>query len=242
MDNKIFDITYGIVFMKALIIGLAIGITIRLVLFIIKRSVERSQESELKEIEPQKTVNETFELYEGLTEVIAVEYYQGELSKGDEIWANYLETASSVEIHKSLINSNWDCNRYLLKFLLENPNVDKATILIAYWMSGPGWLKQYKNSDECVSHAREGYDFMQRLEKKYINGFYKTNNIEMDPSNDQGDFDWTAEYSDIETFVEIPPLMYEKLSGKTIENPKDYIEGLPKDVYKQIENLYKGVE
>ena len=131
--------------MSGIIIVLAIGVAILLVLFIIGSVFEAPQKSESKENELKKTENKTFGLYVGLAEVIAIKYYQGELSKEDEVWANYLEAASSVEIHRSLISSNWDCNRYLLKFLLENPKVDRATILIAYWMSGPRWLKQYKN-------------------------------------------------------------------------------------------------
>ena len=158
-----------------------------------------------------------------------------------QVWAEYLNSASLIEIHISVIDSNWDSNGFLLRWLLQNPQIDKATVLIAYWMSGPKWLKQYQSLEECTAFARNSYALIEELEEKYVSGFYEQSSFELDPSNDQDGFDWTAEYSEIEVSQEIPQKMFEKLSGLTIERPEEgYIEGLPEAVYEKLENLLEN--
>ena len=157
------------------------------------------------------------------------------------IWLEFLNKASALEIHKSLITSNWDGNDFLLNWIKDNPKVDKATILITYWMSAPRWMKQYTDRDDCAKKASwevDDFDFVEELEHKYINGFFTESNIELDPANDHQGEDWTNEYMDKTIVRDIPTIMYQKLEGEKIEEPDDFDEGLPMEYTQRVYNLF----
>ena len=158
------------------------------------------------------------------------------------IWAEYLESASVLDIHRSAIHSNWDNNEYLLTWILDNPHVDKATILIIYWMSCPRYFKQYRNAEECTDFERARYDWFKEIENKYISGYYKANNIAMDPSNDQCGYDWTSEYSEQDIRDEVPAEMYKPLKGIVVESPDEFEEGWPLKYAYKFEKLMEDIE
>jgi hypothetical protein len=156
------------------------------------------------------------------------------------VWLDFLNHATTVEIHQAVIDSNWDGNGLLINWIKDNPNVDRGTILIAYWMSGPGWFKQYLNRDDVIEKAEynlEQYDIIEELEHKYISGFFKENKIEMDPESDQNGYNWTTDYQDEKRVREIPEIMFQKLPGEKIIRPEGWEEGLPPEYYSRIEKL-----
>jgi hypothetical protein len=154
------------------------------------------------------------------------------------VWEEFLSKASPKEIHQSVIDSNWDGNGYLLNWIKNNPNIDKASALIAYWMSAPRWQKKFKDREDVIAQDSAYYladfDFIEEMEEKYLTGFWKNNCIECDPSNDCEGYDWTSDYLDEKTVREIPSLMFEKLQGEKVERPDNFIEGLPEDYYQKI--------
>jgi len=156
----------------------------------------------------------------------------------NKIWEEFLNNATPKEIHQSVISSNWDGNDFLLNWIKDNPKVDKATILIAYWMSGPRWMKQFKNREEVDSWVLKKFDFIEELELKYVNGFWTVNNIEMDPKCDQDGYDWTSDYADKKIAREIPPVMYTKLEGEKINYPDNFDEGLPMSPVDYVQKVY----
>jgi len=149
----------------------------------------------------------------------------------NSVWEEFLSAASPKEIHQSVIDSNWDGNNYLLNWIKNNPNCDKATALLAYWMSGPRWQKQFKDREDVIAkdfaYQLESFDFVEEMEQKYLAGFWKNNQIECDPSNDCEGHDWTREYLDIKTVREIPAMMFVKLEGEAVKRPDNFVEGLP---------------
>lgn len=159
----------------------------------------------------------------------------------NSIWEQFLSKATPIEIHQSVISSNWDGNSFLRNWIKNDPKTDKATILIAYWMSAPRWKKQYLNHDDCLE--KEGYgiaefDFVEELEQRYVNGFYSSSAIEMDPRNDQDGYDWTKDYLDKVTVRDIPAVMFEKLEGQKIERPDNFDEGLPMSPIDYAQQIY----
>ncbi|MGD1839941.1 MAG: DUF4274 domain-containing protein [Thermonemataceae bacterium] len=144
----------------------------------------------------------------------------------EKIWAEYLVEASTINIHRSVIDANWDGNHYLLQWIKDNPQVDRATILIAYWMSAPQWFKQYATREESSNPA--SIDWLEEVEQKYLAGFYQLTTIAMDPASDQDGYDWTSEYTDLVLKRSIPKVMYQKLPGEVVERPEEgFEEGLP---------------
>ena len=158
------------------------------------------------------------------------------------IWLEFLNKATAIEIHKSIITSNWDGNGFLLNWIKDNPKVDKATILITYWMLTPRWIKQYHSREDCLKNASwviDDFDLVEELEHKYINGFYTGNNIAEDPANDYHGYNWTNEYMEKTVVRDIPEIMYQKLEGVKIENTDDFDEGLPLHYTQRIYDLFE---
>ncbi len=174
----------------------------------------------------------------------------------NEIWQDYLSQATQEEIYYSVIDSNWDDNQYFLNWLLENPKVDKASILAAYWMSEPYFAKQFQNREEVnkkKSWYLDDFDFTENIEKKYIAGFYTESQIACDPKNVELEDNEYAELNDRtkpnissgKLVREIPKIMFQKIDGKAFDPKKfygKYIEGLPEDYYKKIEELDEKYE
>jgi len=149
-----------------------------------------------------------------------------------EIWKEFLENATQLEIHKSVMTSNFDGNKLLLNWIKDNPEVDKATILVAYWMCAPRWNKKFLNRDDCLEkqgYRIEEFDFIEEIEQKYIDGFYQGTGIIFDPKSDVENYDWTSDYLDEIVVREIPKVMFEPTEGQIEikEYPEDFDEGLP---------------
>ena len=157
------------------------------------------------------------------------------------VWEEFLNIANPKEIHQSVIDSNWDGNEYLMNWIKNNPNIDKATALIAYWMSAPRWWKKFKDRDDVISQGQEfqisGFDFVEEMEQKYLASYWKNNHIELNPANDCEGYDWTSDYLDEKTVREIPTIMFEKLEGEKVERPDNFIEGLPEIYFQKISDF-----
>ncbi len=144
-------------------------------------------------------------------------------------------------------------NEHLLNWIKENPRIDKAIILAAYWMSEPYFAKQFKDGEEVEekeSWYSDDFDFTEEIEKRYCNGFYKTNELECDPKNIElrENYDKSADRtlidSDLKRIREIPEVMFEKLKGKRISpiDHKAYTDGLPNIYYLRIEEIFEKYE
>ncbi len=139
----------------------------------------------------------------------------------ENIWHEYLAEASQEDLFQSVISANWDSNSTLLNWILVHPEVDQATILMAYWKGTPLWNKQFKDRDELIEKQGwgiESFDFTEQVEIQFVNHFWKNQNIFYDPKDDHihGE-NWTLEYAEYPQVREIPEQMYEMLKGQYIE-------------------------
>ena len=115
----------------------------------------------------------------------------------NKIWESFLNKASPEEMYHSLLTSNFDSNAYLLNRIMDNPEMDKALALAAYWMSEPYYFKQFLNREDCLqkqSWAIESFDFVEELELKYVQGFYSKNTLACNPKNIEinQETDWSS--------------------------------------------------
>ncbi len=60
---------------------------------------------------------------------------------------------------------NWDYGLDFLKQLLLDKDCDKATALLIYWQSDPGFYYQYSSENEIPEWSTEGYQLMKAVEK-----------------------------------------------------------------------------
>ncbi|MFD2561822.1 DUF4274 domain-containing protein [Aquimarina rubra] len=138
----------------------------------------------------------------------------------DQKIITYANKVSPISWHQMAIDWNYDGSKTFLEWLIDNNNTEKATVLMIYWMSNP----------------KKGFKFQNKLEENYISGFYNNETILFDPKDDDG-IDWTKEYPNTSA-NHIPKIMFQKINGKKIESSENYIEGIPEDLFYEIETLY----
>ena len=162
----------------------------------------------------------------------------------DRLILEYAATASPKLLHQMAMEWNWDSPSPFLNWLADNPQTDKATALMLYWMSGPRYFKQYENAEAAqagMGYKSAGFDFSENLESKYLAGFYRNNQFSFDPTvEDHAGTTWTNEYADLKTVRNIPAIMFEKVEGQAVESPTAFVEGMPPDLYEQWETLYNA--
>ena len=154
----------------------------------------------------------------------------------------YFKSVGPREWHLSASDWNYDSGREALRWIINNPETEKATALMIYWMSAPAWQKQFADRDDAVaknSWYAGSYDFIEEIENNYTSGFYTRETIGYDPANDDEGYDWTSDYDDITRLREIPAIMYEKIEGEQLARPEDYEDGLPVPVYEKLIELYE---
>ena len=159
--------------------------------------------------------------------------------------ATVLEYAASATPriwHQMVMDWNWDSGLYFFQWLLNNPATDRATALMLYWMGGPRWFKQVANRTEA--HATKDpyislkfFDFSEELEAKYAAGYFTNSHFAYDPAHDHDGYDWTKEYADKVAVRAIPAIMFEKLSGETVEKPIGFVEGMPEPLATRIDAM-----
>ncbi len=139
----------------------------------------------------------------------------------DDKIINYAKKVSPIEWHKMAMDWNYDNSKTFLKWLITNKQTEKATILMIYWMSSP----------------KHGFEYQVEIEKKYISGFYTNQNLGFNPKDDNG-LDWTQEYPNLDS-SKIPLVMFDKIDGEKILSSEEYIEGIPENIFNEIEDLYE---
>lgn len=143
---------------------------------------------------------------------------------------------SQEVLYQMAMEWNWDCSDGFLNWLVDNSLTDKSTILMIYWKSAPRYFKQFKDRNEVLykqSYSINDFDFIEKIEKNYINDFYGSSVFEFEPSF------WTREYAEIKLANPIPEIMFNKINGKVVENPTDFTEGCPPELNALLEELYE---
>ncbi|MBN9336516.1 MAG: DUF4274 domain-containing protein [Chryseobacterium sp.] len=158
----------------------------------------------------------------------------------DEIVIRFAEKQTTKIWHQMAME--WNETSVFLNWLADNPKTDKATALMMYWKSAPRYHKQFNDREDVLkkqSRAVAGFDFVEKIEKNYLNGFYETQNFEFNPKNDEQGYDWTSEYQDKPKVREIPEMMFEQLIGEQVKEPENFIEGMPPELYDLQDELYE---
>ncbi|WP_046246846.1 DUF4274 domain-containing protein [Hymenobacter terrenus] len=163
-------------------------------------------------------------------------------AKCDALVLEYAASASPRIWHQMVMDWNWDSGLYFFEWLLNNPSTDRATALMMYWMGGPRWFKQVADraaaqASRSVFISLKSFDFSEALEQRYCAGYFTNSQFSFDPAHDSNGYDWTREYADKPAVREIPPLLFQKLSGEIVEPPVGFTEGLPEPLYQQLEAL-----
>ena len=69
------------------------------------------------------------------------------------VWAlvhAYLADASPTAWHVFAARSNYDGNKQALRWLLDQPTLDRGTALLIYWYLGAAWHVQFTSAEQAL--------------------------------------------------------------------------------------------
>lgn len=121
------------------------------------------------------------------------------------------------ELHAFASTCNWDAGHEALQEILDNPACEAATALYIYWHGRPEWYLQYAGREALTDnpHELEAFDFLARIEARYLAGEFQLGAIAFDPTQPYGDevgpeYSLVGVYDDMRAkFVRaLPEVMY----------------------------------
>ena len=92
-----------------------------------------------------------------------------------ELVIDYLKKHGPKERQMLALCWNFDNSKEVIRWIVDQPDTDKGTILLLYWYMTPGFYKKFADRKECeeeASWALEDYDIIETIEKNYLSGFY----------------------------------------------------------------------
>ncbi|MEM6796546.1 MAG: DUF4274 domain-containing protein [Acidobacteriota bacterium] len=104
------------------------------------------------------------------------------------------------EIHLMIAGFNWDGGGDEISLLIDHSKCDVASVLLAYWRSGPRYFCQYSSEEEIRKYQRESWLLVQRLHAAVVDRLGDDSSIGFDPRCDDtfNEYDWTADYAENE--------------------------------------------
>lgn len=125
------------------------------------------------------------------------------------------------ELHAFADTWNWDAGPGALQDLLDNPACEAATALLIYWRAAPEYYRQFadKAAVAAANANVEDFEFLSRLEARYVAGEFPVGRVSFDPSRpeDCGGYGLVGTYDDMKgKFVrELPGAMYAPVVGQS---------------------------
>lgn len=164
-----------------------------------------------------------------------------EINREQQEWdivRGYLEQATPAQLHLFAARSNYDGNAQSLCWLIDNPNLDRATALLIYWYLGAAWYVQFESEQDMASYEQETFQQLKLLEQRYRDGYYASHNIWFDPFKSEGGR--PDDYPKLLVKRGIPDLMLIPVDGTEYVDLDDdqYDDGLPMEIAEQIFALY----
>jgi hypothetical protein len=101
------------------------------------------------------------------------------------------------ELHAFAVTWMWDDTTDALQHILDNPVCEAATALLIYWRANPEWYLQFADRDAVLAAygARSGeleiFDFVSRLETRYVAGEFLVGSLAFDPSRPGSPFGYS---------------------------------------------------
>ncbi|CAN7559812.1 DUF4274 domain-containing protein [Acidovorax sp. LjRoot66] len=154
----------------------------------------------------------------------------------------YLADASPAAWHVFAARSNYDGNKQALRWLLDQPTLDRGTALLIYWYLGAAWHVQFTSADQALSP--ETFTLLRLIEERYAEGFYQAGNIWFDPHTSEGGR--PDDYPKVPVVRPVPAIMLEPVNGSELvevsEDPEGFDEGLPLSVAVALYALFEENE
>ncbi|MBS5115157.1 MAG: DUF4274 domain-containing protein [Erysipelotrichaceae bacterium] len=160
---------------------------------------------------------------------------------------DFLKKNTPKERQLLAISWNFDNPKKVLKWIVDQPDTDKGTILYLYWYMAPAFYKEhYADRKECEeenSWSLEDYDILDTIEKNYLSNFYKKQVYAFNPVKDSysDGYNWTEGYDEHKVKSKIPEILFKALDGELLEDP-NWDEGIPTDISNIMDKLCDALE
>ncbi|SEJ02384.1 MULTISPECIES: DUF4274 domain-containing protein [unclassified Variovorax] len=154
-----------------------------------------------------------------------------------ELVLSYLESATPEQWHVYAARSNYDDNLPMLRWLVDNPKLDRGTALLIYWYLGAAWYVQYASEEDIEDYQQEDFEVLKLIEQRYAEGFYAASRIWFAPEHSEGG--GPGDYPDLPKLRPVPVLMLEEVGTEPVDlDPEQYDDGIPFEVAEKIEALF----
>ncbi len=152
----------------------------------------------------------------------------------------YLADASPAAWHVFAARSNYDGNQQALRWLLDQPTLDRGTALLIYWYLGAAWHVQFTSAEQALSP--ETFRLLRLIEERYAAGFYEAGNIWFDPHTSEGGR--PDDYPKVPVLRPVPAIMLEPVNGSEFVelDPEGFDEGVPLSVAVALYALFEENE
>jgi hypothetical protein len=152
---------------------------------------------------------------------------------------SHLEQATPAQWHIYAARSNYDDNDGHIRWLIDNPLLDRGTAVLLYWYLGAAYHCNHAGEKDVPEFQRAGYALLRLLEGRILENFYVNSNIYFDPADSEGGSPSEIVASQVRR--EIPSDLIEPSPGKewVDVNPDGYDDGLPSELAEKIHALFQ---
>lgn len=149
---------------------------------------------------------------------------------------SYLQGATPEQWHVYVARSNYDDNAPALRWLIDNPQLDRGTALMIYWYMGAAGYVQFASEDQVKDYEKDTFRLLLLIEQRYADGFYTQGRIWFAPEHSEGGGPSETRQPYVRP---VSTLMREEVGTELVDiEPEDYDDGLPFEVMEKIEALF----
>jgi len=144
-----------------------------------------------------------------------------------------------AELHYLASIFNWDDDKDVLEWIVNNPLCDKGTAFLIFWRSQPDFYTRFENEDEA-EYDRETFRLVRNVVLNFQNGFYKSARIKFNPNSDEFD----VSYVDPKAKCVIPDEMKKRIIGLpviSIEDTTNFLGLIAKAMWRELKRRARRV-
>ncbi len=141
-----------------------------------------------------------------------------------DIVIDWLKERGSDDWHRLTLGWNWDIGMSPLKWIVEQPECDKATALQVFWHSGADNVAARSNIDDAKQHyCEEAWPVLKGIAERWTNGGFTRSELAFS-SPEQMDEETLREmvkFAGASDFAfAIPAEMFAPRAGRQLTTPK----------------------
>lgn len=145
---------------------------------------------------------------------------------------DYLKGAPDQHWMSYVCQSNYDCNKSVLAWMIEQPQMPDAAALALYWMMDPVFFVKVEDEEDIWDAV--DYEIVRTVERGLLENFYKVVTFGFDPRNDRIMCeDWvTGQGYYLKERTYIPPQLLQAIDRPQLDPAElpDGNEGLPEEI------------